>query len=156
MHELVTEIEQRGGEASWRVAAVGALGGGTPLAATRLSVAHISRHPHSPACQVLFTVGKPCNSCERGALASRAFAPGELIARIPAGSTLAVGPGPLPDEALKLLTKLHTDPPLNKTFSAFLDSLPGLSDMLAPASLAPAALAELQLPELVSVCGGEE
>ena len=99
---------------------------------------------------MLFTVGKPCASCERGALAARAFAPGDVIARVPASSTVALGPGPLPEEAMKLLTRLHGDPGANQTLAAFLSSLPSLSDMLAPASLAPAEVAELQMPELVS------
>lgn len=110
--------------------------------------------PHLPnsshGVQVLFTVGKPCSSCERGALASRSFAPGETIARVPAGATIALGPGPLPEEALKLLSRRLTEPGLNQTFAAFLGSLPSLEDMLAPSSLAPEELAELQMPELVS------
>lgn len=103
--------------------------------------------------QVLFTIGKTCSSCQRGALASRPFETGDVIARVPASATLAVGPGPLHEEALKLLTRRHTDPSFNQTFAAFLSALPSLDDMLAPASLAPAELAELQMPELVSAQG---
>lgn len=97
--------------------------------------------------QVHFTIGKTCSSCERGALASHAFASGEVIARLPAGSTLAVGPGSLSEEAIKLLTRIHTEPEVNQTFAAFLSSMPGLDDMLAPSSLAPADLSALQMPE---------
>ena len=110
---------------------------------------HLLLPPH----QVHFTIGKPCSSCERGALAARAFSPGDVIARLPASATLAVGPGTLPKEALKLLTRMHTDPKVNQTFPAFLGSLPGLGDMLAPASLAPEELSELHMPELVSGLG---
>ena len=83
-------------------------------------------------------------------MASRSFAPGDIIARLPLNTTLVTGAGSLPEEARKLLIRIHTDPKVNETLSAFFSSMPGMADMLAPASLAPAELAELQMPELVS------
>lgn len=103
-----------------------------------------------PPSQVHFEVGRRCAACERGALASRAFAAGEELARIPAAASLAVhGDDSLAEGAFRLLEQLQGNASLREGFAPFLAAMPAAGEVLSVEALPDAELAELQTPALV-------
>ena len=100
--------------------------------------------------QVHFQVGRACQGCPRGALASRALQPGEVVASVPTSLTLDLGPsgGGMGAAALALMERLAAAPELNRTLWP---AMPAARDLLAPHLLSDAELELLQAPELAQL-----
>lgn len=94
-------------------------------------------------------LGRSCPSCLRGALASRSFEAGEVVAQVPANSSIALGQGSTAEAALRLLQRLDRDAAFAAAFQPYLAALPGPDEVLSPETLSEAAIEELQTPELV-------
>lgn len=104
--------------------------------------------------QVRFRVARPCATCERGAVATRAVAAGEELARIPAATSLPLrGIDSLAEAAFLLLEQLHGNASFRRSFEPFLAAMPAAGELLALEALSDAELAELQTPALVGVDG---
>lgn len=156
--KLLDWLAQRGGQASTASSVA-------PL--TRGCHSHTALHSnsavHSPApCadsypptwlhirpQSHLSVGRPCDGCPRGARAARHIGAGEVVARVPANTTLELGDGSPVEQAYRLLGRLRTDAAFAAEFKPYLAALPGPEAVLSPETFSDADLWELQTPELV-------
>ena len=100
--------------------------------------------------QVHFRVGRACQGCPRGALATCDLQPGDAIAAVPTSLTLDLGPseGGLGAAALALMEQLAARPELNATLWP---AMPAAHDLLALHLLSDAELEALQAPELAQL-----
>ncbi|GAB4820914.1 hypothetical protein N2152v2_007960 [Parachlorella kessleri] len=100
--------------------------------------------------KVDFNIVRPCAGCERGAFASKAFAPGDIIATVPFHSSLELGSGTSAEQAYRLLEELTLNSTLREGFKFFLKVLPGQGEVLLPEVYSDEEIRLLQTPRLVS------
>ena len=105
-------------------------------------------HCHPP--QVDFSIVRPCAGCERGAIASKPFAPGDVVATVPFHSSIELGSGSSAEQAYRLLEVVTLNATLRDGFNIFLGVLPGHDDVLLPEVYSDEEMRLLQTPGLVS------
>jgi hypothetical protein len=94
-----------------------------------------------------FQVDKPCNACERGAFATKAYAPGDVIASVPLAISLKVGEHSL-HTAGALYEMLHLQPEVNESLALFWATQPRADDILTLDTFTPEQTDMLQSPPL--------
>lgn len=100
----------------------------------------------SRGAEINLLIGTAHEGGARGTLAERDFLPGEVIAKVPFNSTVALGGDPFAWAAVhayEIARRMHTDSSFNATFGAW-----WASQLLAPETFTEELLEELQDPDL--------
>ncbi len=87
----------------------------------------------------------------RGAVALKAFAKGDIVAKVPVNSGIVLGDGTTTEQAYRLLGRLRQDPAFQETFSLYMATMPGTGELFAPEMYTDENFWQLQTPELVRI-----
>lgn len=103
--------------------------------------------------QFHFKIGRECETCIRGVVAAKDMKEGDIVVAIPL--TLAIwldqDPPYLVQIAHDLVTKMHTDPNFNKTYSLFWDTMPTAEETWTEESFTDEQINMLHTPFLVRI-----
>eukprot|EP00887_Chlorella_sp_A99_P005746 scaffold1.g5746.t1 len=105
-----------------------------------------------------FTVGQECDTCIRGALASKDYEEGDLILSVPFEITIRLDDvkdgkgqavmGFAAEYARGFLDRLHNDPSFNATYGPFIAAHPAYGESLTPEVWPEELIPELHTPAL--------
>lgn len=102
--------------------------------------------------QFAYNVGRSCPTCLRGVIATKNLARGDLILAVPLELGIKIPPltqyGFAGEYAHNLVYNIYSDSYFNKTYGIFLDSQPGIDELLTPELVTEELWKELQIPEL--------
>lgn len=98
-----------------------------------------------------FELGKDCNTCPRGTLATQAYKEGDTIAEIPFKLAIPLSGKYSCDQATELIRTRLQDPEHNKTYGFFWETQPDVDELLSSDMFSDEMLDMLQNPTLEGV-----